>query len=89
MQLTAEACRKVLSYFIQRNNVVFATPVEYDHFGFDTPDGNYLEAQRKVQETLPKATIIRSDIQDKTEAMSYINSSKAFPETQIYNFYAS
>ena len=42
MQLTAEACRKVLSYFIQRNNVVFATPVEYDHFGFDTPDGNYL-----------------------------------------------
>lgn len=68
---------------------MFATPVEYDHFGFDAPEGNYLETQKKVQEVLPKATIIRSDIQDKTEAMSFINSAKGFPEAQIYNFYAS
>ena len=73
----------------QRNHVVFATPAEYDHYGFDNPESNYLSAQKKVQEINPRVTIIRSDIQDKTEAFAYLNSSKGFPEAQIHNFYAS
>ena len=74
---------------IKRNNVLFATPVEYDHFGFDNPENNYLLAQNKVHEIAPNATIIRSDVQDNTEAMSYINSNKSFPEAKIFNFYGS
>jgi hypothetical protein len=44
----------------------FATPVEYDHYGFANPEQNYLNAQQEVQKINPNATIIRSDIQDKT-----------------------
>ena len=35
MELVAQVSKK-------RNNVVYATPVEYDHFGFTNPEANYL-----------------------------------------------
>lgn len=66
MELTAEVCQK-------RENLYYATPVEYDHFGFNNPHANYTAAQKKVNEIAPQATIIRSDVQDQTEAMAYIN----------------
>ena len=82
MELTAEACRK-------RDRVYFATPVEYDHFGFENPETNYLKAHNKVREIAPQATIIRSDVQDKTETMAYINSSKGFIDSRVFEFSAN
>lgn len=82
MELTAQVCKS-------RSNLYFATPVEYDHFGFDNPDANYMKAHNKVRETAPQATIIRSDVQDKNEAMAYINSTKGVVDGQLFNFYSN
>lgn len=37
---------------------------------------NYLASQQKVNELFPKATFIRSDVQDQTELYAYLNKSK-------------
>lgn len=39
-------------------------------------------------EIAPQSTIIRSDIQDKTETFAYIKSVKGWIDGQIYNFKA-
>lgn len=59
MKLFAQVCQK-------RDNLYFATPVEYDHYGFANPQANYNEAEKNVLDIAPQSTIIRSDIQDKT-----------------------
>ena len=82
MELTAEVCRK-------RERLYFATPVEYDHFGFSNPEANYLKAHNKVREIAPQSTIIRSDVQDHNEAFAYINSSKGTIDGQLFNFYSN
>lgn len=82
MELTAEICKA-------RKNVYFATPVEYDHFGFQNPEANYLSSHNKVRELAPQATILRSDVQDKNEALAYINSSKGVIDGQFFNLSAN
>ena len=82
MALTAQACKK-------RDHVFFATPVEYDHYGFENPDHHYRQAEMKVREDLPQATIIRSDVQDAGEAFAYINSKKKLIDQKVYDFYAN
>lgn len=58
MELTAQTAR-------HRKNLYFATPAEYDHFGYQNPEANYLEYEEIVQKINPNATILRSQIQDK------------------------
>lgn len=69
--------------YMKRSQLLFATPVEYDHYGYANPEQNYLTAQQEVQKINPNATIIRSDIQDKTEFFSYFNHSKNIWEDQL------
>lgn len=57
MQLTALACKF-------RNHLYFATPVEYDHFGYANPEDNYNSSEDKVFQINPNSTVIRSDVQD-------------------------
>lgn len=82
MSIVAEICHK-------RPRLFFATPVEYDHFGYANPTTTYLEAHNKVIEVAPQSTIIRSDVQDKTETFAYINSKKDFLDGQLFNFFAN
>lgn len=62
---------------------MFATPLEYDHFGFDNPTHNYLNSQQKVIATNPNANFIRSDVQDKSELFAYLKKSKNIIEEQL------
>lgn len=61
MELTAEACR-------YRKYLYFATPAEYDHFGYANPESHYTDAEKKVLKINPNSTVIRSEIQESTEA---------------------
>jgi hypothetical protein len=47
---------------MQRPNVLYVTPVEYDHYNYDKPETKYQEAMESVQRTCPQATFLRSDI---------------------------
>jgi hypothetical protein len=67
MELTAQANKK-------RNNLFFATPLEYDHFGYADIQRNYLEAEDRVFEINPNSTVIRSNLQDGNEAIAYFRS---------------
>lgn len=49
---------------MQKENVHFATPIEYDHFGYENPIQNYHNSEAKVLQTNKNAIIYRSDIQD-------------------------
>lgn len=69
MEYTASVCSG-------RKNLFFATPIQYDHFGYKNPEQNYLEAEKIVQKINSNSTFIRSDVQDKTEALAYFNSDK-------------
>jgi hypothetical protein len=46
MELTAEAATN-------KQQLVVAAPIEYDHFGFTNPDQNYLNSKNKVQSIRP------------------------------------
>ena len=74
MELTAQANKK-------RSNLFFATPVEYDHFGFQNPQANYQEAENRVFEINRNSTVIRSNLQDNNEAVAYFrsNNKNSFP----------
>lgn len=81
MELTAEVCGR-------RDRVYFATPLEYDHFGYASPVENYLGAERRVLEINPRATIIRADIQDGNEALAFYNKphyKRSFLENQVFS----
>lgn len=41
MEVTARAWRS-------RNYLYYASPAEYDHFGYANPEANYAEAEKKV-----------------------------------------
>lgn len=84
MRLVAEYGKTViLSIIWQRSHLFFSTPVEYDHYGYANPEQNYLQAQNDVRKSNPNATIIRSDIQDKTEFIAYYHHSKNIWEDQL------
>jgi hypothetical protein len=65
MELTAEACK-------HRNYLYFATPAEYDHFGFANPESHYIDSEKKVLQINPNSTIIRSELQESTEALKVL-----------------
>ena len=46
----------------QKERLVFATPIEYDHYGFKNPEQHYLDCQQKIREKMPSATFVRSDV---------------------------
>ena len=48
-----------------------------------------MHAQDRVRELNPNSTIIRSDIQDKTETFAYIHSSKDFWNNRMFNMSVS
>lgn len=73
---------------LQKSHLFFATPVEYDHYGFANPEKNYLEAQEHVRKVNPNSTFIRSDIQDKTEFFAYYHHSKNILEDQLFKLSA-
>lgn len=60
-----------------RKYLYFATPVEYDHFGYANPESNYSKAEQKVFQINPNSTVIRSDVQDSTEALSALKQAPA------------
>lgn len=62
---------------------MFATPLEYDHFGFDNATQNYLNSQQKAIAANPNANFIRSDVQDRSELFAYLNKSKGIIEEQL------
>lgn len=69
--------------FSQRSHLFFASPLEYDHYGYSNPEQNYFNAQQDVRKINPNATFIRSDIQDKTEFFAYYHLSKNIWEDQL------
>lgn len=36
--------------YCKKENVVFATPKDYDHYGFQNPEANYLKAEKAIRE---------------------------------------
>ena len=77
MELTALANKT-------RNNLYFATPVEYDQFAYSNPEERYLAVQSKVMEINPNSTIIRSDVQDFAESIAYSNIEKNVLDDQLF-----
>lgn len=65
--------------------MVYATPLEYDHFGFDNPTQHYLSTQDKVLSLNKRASVIRSDIQDGAETLSYLHQSKSFVDEILFS----
>ena len=59
MEFTGSLCSN-------RKYLYFATPVEYDHYGYTNPEQNYLQSEKIVQGINPNSTFIRSDVQDRT-----------------------
>ena len=79
MEVTANANKK-------REHLFFATPVEYDQFGYQNPEQRYQEAENKVREINPNSTIIRSDVQDHGESVAYINHDKNILDDRLFEF---
>lgn len=65
--------------------MVFATPLEYDHFSFENPTQNYLSSQERVLAKNKNAVFLRSDIQDGAEALAYIHKAKGFIEDHLFS----
>lgn len=37
--------KKYIFFGMKRSQLFFATPIEYDHYGYSNPEQNYLTAQ--------------------------------------------
>jgi hypothetical protein len=68
---------------MQKQRLVFATPIEYDHYGFNNPEQNYLNSQQRVRAIVPNATFLRSDVQDTTELYAYLYKTKKIWEEKL------
>jgi hypothetical protein len=68
---------------MQKERLVFATPIEYDHYGFKNPEQHYLDCQQRIREKVPSATFVRSDVQDTTELYAYLYKSKRIWEEKL------
>lgn len=56
--------------------MLFAAPIEYDHYGESNPEQSFLDAKQKVLEINANASFVRSDVQESSELYAYINKSK-------------
>lgn len=71
--------------FIQKENVHFVTPVEYDHYGFENPVQNYIKSQDKILSINKNASFHRSDVQDGAELISYLHKNKVASSDNLSN----
>ncbi len=76
MELTAEAATN-------KQQLVVAAPIEYDHFGFTNPDQNYLNSKNKVQSIRPQTAFLRADVLDSTETFTYLHKTKSIWQDKL------
>ena len=67
----------------QKERVVFAAPLEYDHYGYTSPLQHNHQAHQQLRESAPKANFVSADVQDGTELYAYLNKSKGFFEEKL------
>lgn len=61
---------------MQKANLLYVTPIEYDQFRYANPEEKYQEAVQAVKKKCPQATFLRTDVVRGAELHSYANSEK-------------